>query len=922
VASTLSALKKGAGPATMVEPWWRKDGNTTTENASFHERAFRPAAAPEATLRSARGSPSGGRGRGRAAAAEGSAAAAAMEGAGAPTAAFLKPAFSVQAGALLRKNLRYQQKNWCALDACALDAARGVRAPGRGGARKPSWPQASHFLGVALARRGGPFSRVAPPRGRRAAAAKPTAAWCSRPSSSLSCWAVRARGVLLAWGDAAGRLAQGVPATRRRAALRPHRHCRPSRARAPARCAAPRSGELRHQQHPAGPARLQVRLPVQGVHDAERKRHVRVCAGACGNAGVATLPSWRARAVSRDVHAWRAARTVPLASLRARTHLLTGMLYCVRLPRSHARLSPLLSSSFSSLLARPQNSHVNSDNQTVWNFPLVAPGSDEMYFWDRGQMTCSGGYESDAELCGFAYSELANRPFCANEKPVRWTPLVQVGNPAYRPASGSLRANIVDDPSFNETWQAPTSGSTRSVDSAGGTVNFSRPAPFLYTSPSSSTAQAQAQLLSNGMFYDAGATAKLTVIAADLLAQVTRAVQSRGAISMFSATQSSLLPLFAVNASGPIGDLSRAYELIPLFPLSPMLFGTAQLQQRSNLQSNPAFLGRALMYLAADCSTLPVAVRGNMSAIGTLLGATSMSCVSMPPVSAPSSDAINAALFAGYNKQQVPNGYANYPFAVDFGATAASGGFGAAAKMAPTLWYNGTLVSDSGQPFSSYFRLNAPLNRLANAFIDVALQTSTPGPRATMRYLRDMPTQGLSINLDVGTFLGCAREKKRTLSRRSPADAHMHTARSRTHARAPCLASQAALLHVAVADAAARHRGPPGVREGEEPAHDDEDPRPGRHGVHAGELHVLLPALLRLHAPHLPLRRGPGLRHQLAVDVDAQPAGRDHHLLHPLHQRADHHRLPLPSHLLQRQDRHRRLRGVPAHCGAAGQIPV
>jgi hypothetical protein len=402
---------------------------------------------------------------------------------------------------------------------------------------------------------------------------------------------------------------------------------------------------------------------------------------------------------------------------------------------------------------------VNADNQTVWNYPLTAPGSDALYFWDRGSLTCSGGYESAPEKCGFAYSELANRPFCANEKPIRWAPLVQVGNPAYRPASGSVRGDIVDDASFNETWQAPTSGSTRSVDSSSGKANFSRPSPFLYTAPSSASAQAQAQLLANGMFFDAASTAKLTAIAAELLARIAAARASNGTVSMFAATQATALPLFAVNASGPIGDLSRSAELIPLFPLDTMLFGTAQLQQRSNLQSNSAFLGRALMYIAADCRALPPTLRGNLSGIGSLLGATSMSCVSMPPVAAPSSDAINEALFSGYNKQQAPNGYASYPFALDFGATTASTGFGAAAKMAPTLWYNGTLVADSGQPWSNFFRVNAPLNRLANAFIDVALQTGTPGPRATMRYLRDMPTQGLSIRLDVGTFLGCASHR-------------------------------------------------------------------------------------------------------------------------------------------------------------------
>jgi hypothetical protein len=79
--------------------------------------------------------------------------------------------------------------------------------------------------------------------------------------------------------------------------------------------------------------------------------------------------------------------------------------------------------------------------------------------------------------------------------------------------------------------------------------------------------------------------------------------------------------------------------------------------------------------------------------------------------------------------------------------------------MAPTLLYNGTLVADSGQPLGAFFRTSAPLNRLSNAFLATALKAlnvsiNVAQPRSTMLYVRDMPSQGISIKLDVGTFLG------------------------------------------------------------------------------------------------------------------------------------------------------------------------
>jgi hypothetical protein len=90
-----------------------------------------------------------------------------MEGTAAP----LKASFSVQAGALLRKNLRYQRKNWC--------VQRGrQRGRQRGAGEHAPQPQILRRLTCAL-------SALCAP-------AAPTAASCSRRSSSPSCWAVRA----------------------------------------------------------------------------------------------------------------------------------------------------------------------------------------------------------------------------------------------------------------------------------------------------------------------------------------------------------------------------------------------------------------------------------------------------------------------------------------------------------------------------------------------------------------------------------------------------------------------------------------------------------------------------------------------------------------------------------------------------------
>jgi hypothetical protein len=71
-----------------------------------------------------------------------------------------KPSFATQSGALLRKNIRYQKKNWCV-------ASRRSGAPPRLRGR--------HHRGAS----GGPRRRLAcSALTARARAGKPTAAWC------------------------------------------------------------------------------------------------------------------------------------------------------------------------------------------------------------------------------------------------------------------------------------------------------------------------------------------------------------------------------------------------------------------------------------------------------------------------------------------------------------------------------------------------------------------------------------------------------------------------------------------------------------------------------------------------------------------------------------------------------------------------
>jgi len=441
-----------------------------------------------------------------------------------------------------------------------------------------------------------------------------------------------------------------------------------------------------------------VRLPLQGVHLAGRLR----------------------------LHAGQ--RTLPLARLRAKGE---------RLLTHRAAL---------------QNSHLDGNNLTVWNQPLITPNGST-FFWNTGGMTCTGGY--DTNFCSSAYSELANLPFCSITKPMRYTPLVQVGNPPYRPQN--LAGVPGDDTTKNETWEAPQSGSFRTTTGNSFKAKYSRPSPFLYAAGTSNDALA----LANGMMFSPATIDATIQVITDLLTSV--AVSRSKNFSDLQTALATPLATFAANPAGPIGDVQRMVEVIPLYstkPIKPMLFGTSAVQPRGNLQRDTAFT-YPLMLLLNDCTQLPAMYRGNLSYFGLTLF-TDMNCVSMPALQQPSVAVIQNMVFSGYAKGPpgavgTNSSYAQYPFAVDFGSTEAS--FGAVGKMASTLLYNGTLVAESGQPLAAFFRANGPLNRLTNAFISNALSTldatiNVRQPRATMLYVRDMPTQGLSIKLDVGTFLG------------------------------------------------------------------------------------------------------------------------------------------------------------------------
>jgi hypothetical protein len=412
-------------------------------------------------------------------------------------------------------------------------------------------------------------------------------------------------------------------------------------------------------------------------------------------------------------------------------------------------------------------------------------GAHRTYYWDLGWLTCSGGY--DKSHCGAAFSEAKQRIFCPVERPVRWPPTLQVPNPPFRPKSGSLDAAIVDDMSGNETWSADGEG-----EGGGFYGDFygRRPAPFLFTDAGGAAARALSRRLADTLFFDALSAAVLDALAAELASART------GGGNWNVDVLNTPVVRYVTNASGPIGSLSRVPEALALIPL-PLPLGTSQQQQRGGMQVDDAWGSKPLMLLKHDCSSMNDTERDTARDVAQLLRAGSMACVAAPGVRMDSADDVNAALFAGYGQRGTANTIAAFPFAIDFGATNATLGAGGGARVGATMYYNGTLTRPDGSPFNTFFRVSGALNRLANAFVAEALQpgAAVPAPRASMRYIRDMPTQGLVLRVDVGTFLGCVGTHTHFFSLPSLADSHASR-------------SQAALLHVALPDAAARHRRP------------------------------------------------------------------------------------------------------------------
>jgi ABC-type Na+ transport system ATPase subunit NatA len=407
-------------------------------------------------------------------------------------------------------------------------------------------------------------------------------------------------------------------------------------------------------------------------------------------------------------------------------------------------------------------------NRTVWAPQLVDPRPNwtEAYPWDTRVLTCTGGY--DASRCGAAYSEARNRVFCGITAPARWAPTVQVPNPPWRP-SPAAHATLPDETGWNESWAWQLSGSATRDTTARRRANASRAAPFLYTGNSVGDALHDA-LTRRLTFAPASAAALAAVVDAQLASLAASAARNASPAEALLATP---LAAFAADVRGPVGDVARVAEVVPMLPLAPLLLGTAAAAPRGGLQREDGFAGRPLKVLLADCGAeLAPSTRSNLSAaLGRLLGNVDVACVSLPGARMADAGALHAALFAGYGRAGGGGApIAAYPFAIDFRDTRASS---AAPRLALTLLYNGTLVFPDAPPLlggvgggstsataaAPFWRAHAPLNRVANAFLDALLRDDAArddaaAPRATLRYIRDMPTRGAVVRLDVGVLLG------------------------------------------------------------------------------------------------------------------------------------------------------------------------
>ena len=398
----------------------------------------------------------------------------------------------------------------------------------------------------------------------------------------------------------------------------------------------------------------------------------------------------------------------------------------------------------------------------MWKNPLT-DNKGNIWNWFYGQLTCSGG--RDSSRCASSYSEISNLGFCPNTNPREWPPTVYVPNPPYRagPAQG-----IADDPAWTEFWQDATSSKSSSGNGGYTAVaNASRAAPFLYTSAAGSSSAAG---IAQTLFFDAATLAQVQALAHAIVLPIASAFTNP--TSNFANITGTLVnSILGTYGSIVDQDLSRTVEVIPKYPIQPFLVGSAAPQQQFSLQSDAAWQGKPLMLLLPNCSTtfagfnvtgpIPgIGLRKNLQFIGLMFNG-NMSCVSVPPVAMSSLSAVNTALFTGYGKGSpstlgVLSTPAGYAFALDFQNTNAAT-TPASRALAVTVIYNGTLVGASGQPANTFFPAQGIMNRVSNAFLHLALggQAGPGGTmRFTLRYMRDMPTEGAKVTLDVGTFLG------------------------------------------------------------------------------------------------------------------------------------------------------------------------
>lgn len=398
--------------------------------------------------------------------------------------------------------------------------------------------------------------------------------------------------------------------------------------------------------------------------------------------------------------------------------------------------------------APTQFNNSNYPTGPVWNAQLVDPFTNTTYDWQYGQMTCG---PTDASKCGIQYSAVAQSGFCAITSPLRYVPFVQVPNPAFRPPNGANGLSYATGPGAGEYYTNPASTGVSGTSYVSASfANFSAPSPFLFTGANKSLATS----LASGMLFENASKA--------LLASFPSAAALQRFISHGVPGDTSV---FGLN-----NDTSRLAEVIPLYPssigsnsagLSPFLLGTAASTPRGGIQKEPGLNGAVIMVLLPNCSS-----GFSAAALGSSLGTIQFSCVSVPPVFVNDSSIINTVMYTGYGQgppgalgTQV-NAFQEYPFAVDFGATTPGVGASSGPGYVATLFFNNSIAGGTGQPLNAFLRVSAILNRMANSYLAATLAAAGANatfglmPRASLRYLRDMPTQNSVIALDVGTFLG------------------------------------------------------------------------------------------------------------------------------------------------------------------------